>query len=286
MPIVQVRITNFRAFADSGFLSLGPLAAIVGKNDVGKSGILCALRTFFEPPKRGGLPITDLHEKNDTQNAIIEIAFAPQSLQTREIRIDAKNESHIVDDCLVDSQGLLRARITVSTRRVESFELKVQDVDDDELFPLGLKSHDELLRLLEARSLPARKAGRETNQEKRDTLRCHALVEGIGFREEWVDASDIEKPLRTILPQFVFFTDEARYGIGETGVQNQFKGVVDRALSDHPTAKQIETDINNTIQGEFDKIYQRLSLLTDTVTGMKADPRISWRKAVDGIDLN
>ncbi len=261
------------------------MTAIVGQNDSGKSGILHALRIFFDPPKKGGVPITDLHGKDESKNATIEIAFVPQSLQSLEVQIDAKNKSHIVDDHIVDSQGLLRARISVSTRRIEGFELLISDVDDDELFPLGLKNHDELYNLLAARGLPAKKAGKETNQEKRNVLRADAVAKGRGQREQWVDATSIEKLLREIFPKFIFFTDTARYGMGETSVQNQFRGVVDRALASHPTAQQIEADIKTTIQVEFDKVYQRLSRLTDTVTGMQAAPKVSWKKAIDGIDL-
>lgn len=55
MPISEMRVHNFRAFADSGVVTIGGVTPVVGRNDVGKSGLLHALRLFFEPPKRGGL---------------------------------------------------------------------------------------------------------------------------------------------------------------------------------------------------------------------------------------
>jgi putative ATP-dependent endonuclease of OLD family len=285
MPLAEIRVTNYRAFSDTGLLTLGPLTPIVGRNDAGKSGILHALQTFFEPPKKGGLDKTEIHGKDETKKAVIEIAFHPQSLQSQEILIDAKNKVDIANDCLVDSKGLLRIRLTLSTSSIEAFEVLIRDIDDEDLFPLALKKQDDLLELLEERGLPAKPAGKETNQQKRNTLRENALKNGVGFKEDWVDATTIASAIRNILPKFIFFTDSARYAIGETPVQNQFKSIVDRALSGHPNAQQIEQDIKATIQAEFDKLYERLARLTDTVTGIQADSRVSWKKAVDGIGL-
>ena len=95
----------------------------------------------------------------------------------------------------------------------------------------------------------------------------------------------VEKAVRALLPEFIFFTDSARFGIGETPVQNQFKGIVDKAMTNHAEAAAIEDRIRATVQEEFDKVFSRLERLTDTVESMTAVPRISWKKAVDGIDL-
>lgn len=286
MPIAEMRVHNFRAFSDSGLVTIGGVTPIVGRNDVGKSGLLHALRLFFEPPKRGGLDVADLHGKDLNAIASVEIAFRPSALMTQEVQIDAKNKIHLTVDRLVDSRGLLRLRLSVSAKAITAFEMLILDVDDDALFPLAIKNHDELLGLLNANGLPAVKAGKETNQEKRDTLRAHAQAAGKGLREAWVNATAIEKKVRDILPQLIIFTDTANYGIGETPVQNQFKGIVDKAFAAHPNAQQIEDDIQSTIQTEFNKVFERLSRLTTTVTSLEATTKVSWKKAVDGIGLS
>ncbi len=285
MPIAEVRVRNFRAFADSGAARFGGVIPIVGRNDAGKSGLLHALRLFFEPPRKGGLDLSDIHAKEPDGVAEIEVAFRPADLATQEVRIDAKNKIHLTDDCLVDSSGLLRIRLKISTKTITANEILIQDVDDDDLFPLAIKNHDQLLELLTQHGLPAVKAGKETNQEKRSTLRQKATSDGKGLREAWVDATSIDKKLREILPQLIVFTDTANYGIGETPVQNQFKGIVDKALAAQPNAKQIEDQIRATIQAEFDKVFERLHRLTSTVTSLEANAKVSWKKAVDGIGL-
>lgn len=242
MPLAEIRVKGFRAFEDTGAIKIGAVTPIVGRNDAGKSGLLHALSIFFEPPKKGGLDISDIHGKDPNGIAHIEVAFDPTLLSTQEVQIDAKNKIHLTNDRLVDSSGFLRLRMSVSTKSIVGFEIFIRDIDDDDLFPLALKNHDELLRLLEANGLPAIKAGKETNQEKRISLLNKAQTEGKGFREAWVDATSVEKKLRDILPNFILFADTANYGISETPVQNQFKGIVDKALSAHPNARQIEND--------------------------------------------
>ena len=72
-----------------------------------------------------------------------------------------------------------------------AFEILIQDIDDDKLFPLAIKNHDQLFDLLAATGLPAVKAGRKTNQQKRDSLREKAKADGKGLREASVDATSI-----------------------------------------------------------------------------------------------
>jgi putative ATP-dependent endonuclease of OLD family len=284
MPLTELRVQNFRAFADSGILTCGPTCTIVGRNDVGKSGLLHALRVFFDPPKKG-LPPTDFHGGQATTPASIEVAFDPTRLSSRLVQIDAKNTTDLVDDNLVDGKGLLRLRLTISAKGVDKLELLVKDTDVGGNFPLGLMDHDALLTALNAAGLPAVKAGKQTNQQKRDQLRQDARSKGATDKEEWVNASDHDKALRAVLPTFVFFADDANYALDETGVQNQFKTIVDKALSSHAAAASIATAITSTVQSEFDKIHTRLARLTDTITGVKADASVNWKKAVDGIGL-
>lgn len=284
MPLCKMRVLRYRAFEDSGEIPIGGTTAIVGPNDVGKSVLLRALALFFSPPSRGGLAAEDLHGMDTAQTARIEVAFDPGRLETTLVNLDAKNSIDLVEDHLIDDCGTLHLAVEISTNRVESFEILLEDVDDNS-FPLALKSQDELLELLKQRGLEAKKSGKETNKERRDKLRQAAVDEGSGRKSGWVDASSIEKQLRAILPEFVYFTDSSDYSISTTQVQNHFKGVVDRALSGNPEARKFEQDIRATIQIEFDKVYSHMSRLTDTVSAIQAVPQVSWKKAVDGIGL-
>ena len=285
MPIAKIRIQNFKAFEDSGIITVGPIMAIVGPNDVGKSCILHALSLFFTPPRTGGLPIEYLHQKDINRIASIEIGFIPSQLQSTNILIDARNQLDINEDYLLDDSDLFRLRIKISHRRIESFEILIRDIDVDDAFPLALKNQNELLTLLENRGLEAIRAGQETNKEKRDSIRSYEERAGTTYRTEWVNADQHKKQIRALLPEFIFFTDSADYGIGVTSVQNQFKGVVHRALEENQEAILIEERIRVTLQEEFNKIQTHLQGLTGSVRSLSANPNISWKKAVDKIDL-
>ncbi|MBN2465815.1 AAA family ATPase [candidate division WOR-3 bacterium] len=284
-PLAELRLRNYRAYLDSGLIRLGGVTPITGRNDAGKSGLLHGLQRFFDLPRKGGLSTTEVHGQDSSGEATIEVAFHPDALSTQEVQIDAKNKVELVGDRLVDEQGLFRLRVTYTCSRVVKQEACIEDVDDPELFPLATKNHDELLGLLETRGLPAVRAGKETNQAKRNALRDYARQQGKKDKVDWVDVSDIADKLRKVLPEFVLFSDVANYAIGETPVQNQFKAIVDKAFQAHTGAQQIELDIRGTIQQEFNKVFERLKTLSDTVSSIEAEPKVSWKKAVDGIGL-
>lgn len=285
MSLFDMRIQNFRAFLDTDYIRLESLNAIVGKNDTGKSVILHALNLFFNPPLRGGVKIEDIHMKDPVKEVIVEVSLDPQKLASTEVKIDAKNKIDIVEDFLVDEKKLLRLRITYDTSSKKNFEICIFDLESTDCFPLGLKNHDELLQLLESRGLEAVKAGKETNQEKRKTIRDHDSANGITFTQRWVSAIDFEAKIRSILPTFVFFEDFARFGLEETKVQNQFKGIAGKVVSDQQMAHNIEETIEKEIQNEFDKVFERLSKLTDTIHSIKANAIINWKKSIEKINL-
>lgn len=283
--IKEMRITNLRAIKDSGVLRLGPVSPVVGQNDVGKSAILYALKWFFEPPKKGGLSPDEIHGHDTDAKVTIELAFDPSRLQSQELLIDARNPTTLGQENLLDQQGLLRLRYTLSTSSRGPTEACIHDLDDPDLFGLGIKGQSELLELLQTRGLPAVAAGTETNVEKRNTLREHTISAGCGWKQDWINVSDKESAFRSVLPEWRFFTDEARYGVGETPVQTQFKGVVDRAIRELQIAEDMNQQIHIALQSEFDKVHNHLTRLTDTVEGVSASADVNWKKAVDKISL-
>ena len=284
--IKEIVVRNLRAFEDSGVVRLDSISPIVGKNDVGKSAIIYALKWFFEPPKKGGLNPVEIHGQDENTEVAIEVAFEPTKLSTAELKLDAKNPTTLEQENLLDRDGLLRLRLTLSNKSCGPLEAYIYDIDDTELFGLALLKQQELLQLLQKGGFPAIVSGSETNVERRNILREHAISTGAKKKEGWIDISIYESVFRSILPQFIFFPDEARYGVGETSVQNQFKGIVDRVMRTHPMASQIDQDVRSAVQGEFQKVFDHMSRMTDTVDEIKAITTVDWKKAVANIALN
>lgn len=284
--IKEIAVRNLRALEDSGVIRLDSISPIVGKNDVGKSAILYGLKWFFEPPRKGGLALNEIHRHNENAQTTIEVAFEPSKLPTTELKLDARNPTILTQENLLDEDGLLRLRLTFSSKTCGPLEAYIYDIEDTELFGLALLKEKDLLKLLADRGLPAVAAGNETNVEKRDALRKHAMTGGIKMKKDWIDISDYEKEFRSLLPQWSFFTDEARYGVDETNVQNQFKGVVDRVIRELPLASQIDQKVKSAVQEEFQKVFNHLLTMTDTVAGINASTIVDWKKAVSNITLN
>jgi len=284
--IKEIAVRNLRALEDSGVIRLNSISPIVGKNDVGKSAILHGLKWFFEPPKRGGLPLDEVYRHNENAQVAIEVAFEPSALPATELKLDAKNPTTLAQENLLDEDGLLRLRLTLSSKTCGHLEAFIYDIDDPELFGLALLKQQDLLELLNNRGLPAVAAGSETNVEKRDALRKHAMSTGVKMKRDWINISDYEKEFRLLLPQWSFFTDEARYGVGETNVQNQFKSVVDRVIRELSVADEIDERVRAAVQEEFQKVFNHLLTMTDTVAGIDASTTVDWKKAVSNITLD
>jgi putative ATP-dependent endonuclease of OLD family len=282
MPLREMRATGFRPFVDSGLIRIAPCSAVVGRNDAGKSGLLAGLKIFFVPPKKG-LPLSDIHLCDPDASATIEVAFDPNALSSRSIQHGKKDQLDILTDGLVDKKGFLRLRMTVSTKRVEAFEICIHDFADTIVAPLSLKSDDQLSELLKA--FQVQTPADATILEKRAALRKDLGNRGLPRDDNWFDATEIESSLRSILPEFIYFTDTSDYSISQTEVQNQFRTIVERAIGGQPSAQTIEQEMLKLVQVEFDKVFQRLSRLTDAVTDLTALPKVSWKKAIEGVEL-
>ena len=98
MPIAEIRVRNFRLIADKGVVKAGGVTPIAGKKDLGESGLLNTPGLFFEPPKKGGIHVADLHGKDENVTARVEISFKPSALITPEIQVGAKNKTNLSDD--------------------------------------------------------------------------------------------------------------------------------------------------------------------------------------------
>jgi len=75
MKIDSLYLKNFRAFAEININSFGNLTTIVGKNDVGKSSILHALKVFFSKPTKVDKNDVFFSAQGTDAEVIIEIGF-------------------------------------------------------------------------------------------------------------------------------------------------------------------------------------------------------------------
>ena len=119
MRIHSIRARNYGPFATLEEIRLGPLATIVGQNDVGKSNILRALRLFFQ--ERPKIDESDVYDgANPDDDVIVEVAFT--SLPDA-IELEDGIETTFQEEMLLDVNAHLRIRKTYPRGNLSKFRV-------------------------------------------------------------------------------------------------------------------------------------------------------------------
>ncbi|HFD39075.1 MAG TPA: hypothetical protein ENJ31_04400, partial [Anaerolineae bacterium] len=142
MRVHSIHAGNYGPFAVLEEVRLGPLATIVGQNDVGKSNILRALRLFFE--QRPKIEESDVHDGADQKDdVVIEIAF---TCLPDVIELEDGVETSFPEEMLVDTNGCLRIRKVFPRGNLTkpSISLIVQDFADGHFAGLSILKEREL----------------------------------------------------------------------------------------------------------------------------------------------
>ena len=297
MRIHSVKVKNYGPFSVLEEMLLGPLATIVGQNDVGKSNILKALQLFFEGRK---IEQDDVHDgAASDEDVIIEVAFTglPDGIELEE-----GVKTTYQEEMLLDRNGLLRIRKTYPRGSLGkgTIGMVTWDFEDDRFAGLPARKEKELNSSLATLGLEATKSGRGiTNHDKRGTLRAKATENGVSLQERCLALTtkdDLWKTITSVLPEFVMFETDTKLGVGETTFQSQFRPIVATAAEQPEVVEAKEGftgAIGKALQEEVDKIFTRLKRHTDTFTGLTAKPEFAWDKAVtfdifgkdqDGVD--
>jgi len=275
---------NYGPFGTLEKVILGPLATIIGQNDVGKSNILRALQLFFEGRK---IETDDVHDGAPSdEDVMIEVAFTelPETIE-----LEDGVETTCGDEMLLDSDGFLRIRKTYPRASLAKFSIALitRDFEDDRFAGLPALKEKDLNTLCSSVGIEATKSGRSiTNQGKRSVLRSNAREKEIGVVERELALTtkdDLWKKITSLLPEFVMFETDTKLGVGETTFQSQFRPIVTTAAQQPEVvnARKDFTDaIGKALQGEVDKIFTRLKRHTNTLTGLTAKPEFTWDKAV------
>lgn len=265
---------------------LGPLATIVGKNDVGKSNILRALELFFKSNPK--ISEDDFHKGSDEgENLEIEVSF--DNLPEK-IEIEEGVETTFNDEMLLDSGGYLRIRKTFKRTNLSKHEITIitNDFESDIFSCLSTLKETELNRQCKAKGIEVTKSGRGiTNKSKREALRNKAIEEGIELKEKKMSLTtkdDLWRTISSLFPEFLLFETDTRLGIDETKFQNEFKPIITNCVN-HPELIEVKDRftgfLENALQEEIDKLFLKFSKHTDVFVSLKAVPEFLWDKVVN-----
>jgi len=106
MRLVEIKLHNFRAYADPVKIDINDLTVFVGQNDSGKSSILDALHIFFNEPK--GLPDKDdftVASESDLLSVSCLFDDLPDS-----VVIDEAVPTTLAEEFMLNDEGLLEIK--------------------------------------------------------------------------------------------------------------------------------------------------------------------------------
>jgi len=284
MRIHSIKAINYGPFAILDEMKLGPLATIVGQNDIGKSNILRAIQTFFDDRK---IENGDVYKgARSTDDVVIEITFT--SLPNK-IEVEKGVNTTFKEEMLVDTNGCLRINKIYPRTNLNNCNiyLVTQDFDDDRFAGLSILKESDLNERCSSVGIEATKSGRGvTNKDKREALRVKARDEGIQLIERKLQLSskdELWKTISSFFPEFIFFKTDTRLGVDETTFQSQFRPIIKTATeqSDVVNIKDAFTEaIGKSLQFEINKIFERLQQHTNAIQDLTVKPEFSWDKAV------
>jgi len=285
MRIHSISIKNFRPFKELKEVTFGQVTTIIGKNDVGKSSILRAIKLFFD--KRPKIDLEDFHDMSGPdENIVIEISFT--SLPER-IEIEEGVETTFKEEMLLDQDGYLRIRKTYPRNNPTSFKISLitQDFQDNRFAGLVNLSEKELNERCKELGINIKRAGRGiTNKSKRKALRDKAREMGVkvGRYELEVSTRDrLWKCIESLLPDFELFESETRTDTSATSFQSQFRPII-KTAAERPEISNVKEKfinyIEKSVQEEFDKLFEELKRYTDDLSALTVKPVFSWDKAV------
>jgi len=283
MRINSITIKNYRPFKTLDEVKLGQLATIVGKNDAGKSSILRAIQLFFEENE---IDLDDVHDKATLEeNVTIELTF---TTLPEKIEIEESVETTFKEEMLLDKDGNLRIRKTISRDNEVNISLMTQDFQDESFAGLAKLKETELNRKCKEKGLDATKAGRGiTNKEKREALRVLARNNMVNIGEYELKLSkrdELWRTMKSLLPNFYLFEAETKTDVSETSFQREFRPIV-TAAADDPNVIKARTEfagaIEKSLQEEINKIFEKLKNHTEGIVALTAKSIFSWEKAVD-----
>jgi putative ATP-dependent endonuclease of the OLD family len=286
LRIKSLKIENYGPFKSLEKLNVGDFSTFIGKNDVGKSFILRALRDlFFE--KKPRIEENDVHKASSFEdNVVIEVKFDEIP---KNIDIEDGIVTTLAEEMLLDENGFLRIKKFFPRSNLTKVQtiLVVNDFSDNNYSELVNLKETDLNQKCQELEIEASRSGRGiTNKSKRAAIREKAENEGknVIIREMDISKNDrMLKMISDICPDFYLFEADTRLGVGETSFQKEFRPIIKTAI-EHESVKEtreaFKNNISKALQNEIDKIYEFFKKHTDVFTSLSVIPNFSWDKAV------
>lgn len=264
MKIRKLKLQNFRAYKEETVFDFGNLTTFVGKNDIGKSSILEALDIFFNEGK-GPIKI-DSNDVNkfarDEGNEEIKIVVVFDDLPET-IIIDSTNQTKLIDEYLLNSEGLLEIVKKYPNGGKEKVFIKAIHPTNSNCSELLLKKNNELKKILESNRIECEDKTR--NASIRKAIWNH-YVNDLQLKDIEIDASkedakNIWEQIKNYMPLYALFQSDRKNSDSDNEVQDPLKEAVKQILSNEELKQkfnEIATEVEKKLKEVSDRTLAKL----------------------------
>lgn len=254
MKLVELKLTNYRAYREETVISFEDLTVLVGRNDAGKSSVMDALNSFFNDM---GPDKDDVNVSGDASAVRIGCVFSdlPPTLV-----LDEQHSTSLADEYLLREDGRLeicksfnlsggKAKPSVTAK---AFHPTAPDYQD--LLKLKNKELKDRFRKL---TLDATEVNQSINAELRKAIWSHAS--DLALEEQDVDlASETGKAvweqLQCHLPVFALFKSDRASTDQDEEAQDPLKAAIKETIKAHESALN---GVVGKVKAELESVVER-----------------------------
>ncbi|WP_052378408.1 ATP-binding protein [Polycyclovorans algicola] len=253
MRLVEVKLANFRGYAQETTMPIDPLTVLIGRNDAGKSSVLDALDIFFNEATI---------EKEDccvgTTATEIRIACVFEDLPAQLV-IDDQHPTTLQAEHLVRSDGRLEI---IKVYNCAAAKGKLGSVMAKALHPSTQGTDDLLgLKITELRSRAQQRQVdlSQTNQTIKTQLRSaiwgqaddlERVEREVGLSKE--TGKEVWEQLQTHMPVYALFKSDRASTDQDAEAQDPLKSAIKEAI------RRRETELNDVI-GDIRRELERVA---------------------------
>ncbi|HDZ5084784.1 TPA: ATP-binding protein [Campylobacter jejuni] len=249
MKIIQVKIKNFRSYANETIVDFEDLTAFVGKNDIGKSTILEALDIFFNGGviKKDKNDINKECEKNGDDEIQISIVFDnyPQKLV-----LDTSNLTNLEEEYLLNKNNKLEIIKKYPNAGNAKVFLKAYHPTNEECKNLHSLKITDLKKIIKEKNIVCDNLTKSA--ELRKAIWQHysnnLQLQEIEIELNKEDVKNIWEQLEKKLPYYALFQSDRTNNDGDNEIQNPLKSAVAQIFKDESISKELQTIAKEVIR--------------------------------------
>lgn len=261
MKLVELRLTNYRAYKNETIVTFDDLTILIGKNDAGKSSVMDALDVFFndaQPDK------DDVCVSGDASRVRIACVF--EDLPERLV-LDEQYPTSLAAEHLLRRDGRLQIcktfNMTGAKAKTTTTALAFHPTAEEYKDLLDLKNR-ELKDRAKKLGVDLSGANPTVNAQLRSAIWQHASNLEAGERE--VDLSSetgkaVWQQLESVLPTFALFKSDRPSTDQDEEAQDPMKAAVKEAIKAHEhelssVVAHVKTELEEVVKKTVQKIQE------------------------------